>query len=80
MDSPGPCRGAFPGNLPLQLTSFVGRDRELNTIAQTAPVREAIAPDGSLPRAISAEEFGTLVRTSFNTYKKIAKEKNIVAD
>jgi tripartite-type tricarboxylate transporter receptor subunit TctC len=55
-------------------------NRELNTVAQTALVREAIAPDGSLPRAISAEEFGSLVRTSYNTYKKIAKEKNIVAD
>jgi tripartite-type tricarboxylate transporter receptor subunit TctC len=55
-------------------------NRELSTAANSAAVREAIAPDGSLPRNASPEEFAAQVRTSYASWKRLAKEKNIVVD
>jgi tripartite-type tricarboxylate transporter receptor subunit TctC len=55
-------------------------NRELTDIANSAAVREVIAADGSLPRAVSPENFAKEVRSSYETWKKIAREKNIVAD
>ena len=37
---------AFPGNLPLQLTSFVGRDQELNAIAKAFDTTRLVTVTG----------------------------------
>lgn len=55
-------------------------NRELNEVARTRAVNDVIALDGSLPRAISPEEFGTQVRSSYATWKRLANDKNLVVD
>ncbi len=55
-------------------------NRELNEAANSTAVRDMIAPDGSLPRAVSPDEFAMQVRTSYAAWKKLAKEKNIVVE
>lgn len=55
-------------------------NRELREVAQTKAVLDVISPDGSTPAALSPEEFGSRVRTSYQAWKKIAVEKNIVVE
>jgi tripartite-type tricarboxylate transporter receptor subunit TctC len=55
-------------------------NRELNEVAKSKAVREVIEPDGSAPRSLSADEFGSLVRDSYAAWKKLATAKNMVVD
>jgi tripartite-type tricarboxylate transporter receptor subunit TctC len=55
-------------------------NRELNEVAKSRAVLDIIGPDGSTPAAVTPEEFGARVRTSFTAWKKIAADKNIVVD
>ena len=55
-------------------------NQELNEAAKSAAVREAISQDGSLPRAVTPEEFGAQVRSSYTTWKQLAKDRNILVD
>jgi tripartite-type tricarboxylate transporter receptor subunit TctC len=53
-------------------------NRELNAVARSQAVRDVIEPDGSVPGALSSDEFGARVRASHAAWKKLAAEKNIV--
>ncbi|MEY4100164.1 MAG: hypothetical protein RL300_1335 [Pseudomonadota bacterium] len=55
-------------------------NRELNDIAKSKEVLQIIEPDGSSPKALTPEEFGSRVRNSYASWKKLATAKNIVAD
>jgi tripartite-type tricarboxylate transporter receptor subunit TctC len=55
-------------------------NRELNEVAKSSAVLAVIEPDGSTPRSLSPEEFGSRVRNSFAVWKKVATEKKIVVD
>ena len=68
---------APPGTPPALVQRL---NRELNEVARSKVVREVIEPDGSLPRALSPEEFGSRVRASYATWKKLAAAKNIVVE
>ena len=53
---------------------------ELNEVARTKAVRDVIEPDGSLPQSITPAVFGARVKADYAAWKKLAAEKNIVAD
>ncbi len=55
-------------------------NRELNEIAKSKEVRDIIEPDGSAPKSLTPEEFGARTRASYASWKKLATEKNIVAE
>jgi len=55
-------------------------NRELNEVAKSKPVQDMLALDGSVPVALTPEEFGSRVRSSYATWKKLASSKNIVAE
>lgn len=55
-------------------------NREINEIAQSKELRERMASDGAMPLALTPEEVGVRVRTSYATWKKLAAAKNIVAE
>lgn len=53
---------------------------ELNEVAKTKAVLDVIEPDGSVRQAITPEEFGNRVASGYSAWRKLATEKNIVAD
>jgi len=53
---------------------------ELNEAAKAKAVLDVIEPDGSVRQAISPEEFGARVASGYSAWRKLATEKNIVAD
>lgn len=53
---------------------------ELNEVAKTKAVLDVIEPDGSVRQAITPEEFGSRVASGYSAWRKLATEKNIVAD
>lgn len=55
-------------------------NRELNEIAKSKEMLQIIEPDGSAPRALTPEEFGAQVRNSYVSWKKLAADKNIIAE
>jgi tripartite-type tricarboxylate transporter receptor subunit TctC len=55
-------------------------NRELNEVAKSKAVRDVVELDGSMPIALSPDEFGARVRSSYAAWKKLATEKNIVVD
>lgn len=55
-------------------------NRELNEAAKTRAVHDLISPDGSVAVSLTPEQFGTKVRDSYATWKKLAVAKNIVAE
>jgi tripartite-type tricarboxylate transporter receptor subunit TctC len=55
-------------------------NRELNEVAKTKAVRDVVELDGSMPIALSPEEFGGRVRSSYAAWKKLATDKNIIVD
>lgn len=62
-------------------TALVQRlNRELNEVAGSKTVQDMIAVDGSVSVALSPEEFGSRVRNSYATWKKVAAAKNIISE
>lgn len=55
-------------------------NRELNEVAKSKTITDLVAIDGSVPVALSPEEFGAKVRNSYATWKKVASSKNIIAE
>jgi tripartite-type tricarboxylate transporter receptor subunit TctC len=55
-------------------------NRELNEVAKSREVLDIISQDGSVPQALTPEQFGARVRDSYVAYKNIATAKNIVAE
>ena len=55
-------------------------NRELNEVAKSKAVHDLVALDGSVPVPLTPEEFGSRVRNSYATWKKLASSKNIVAE
>jgi len=55
-------------------------NRELNEVAKSRAVLDVIGQDGSVPRALTPQEFGSTVRSSYAAWKKLATDKNIVVD
>jgi len=55
-------------------------NRELNEVAKSKLVHDMVAVDGSVPVALTPEEFGSRVRNSYATWKKLAESKNIIAE
>lgn len=55
-------------------------NRELNEIAKSKAIVDLVEPDAQSSRALTPEEFGAFVKKSHADWKKIAMEKNIVAE
>ena len=53
---------------------------EFNEVAKSKAVLDVIQPDGSVLQSVSPSEFGARVRSGFLAWKKLAADKNIVAD
>lgn len=55
-------------------------NREVNEIANTPEIRAITQGDGALPLAMTPEELSRRVRDDYNTWKRLAAEKNIVTE
>ena len=55
-------------------------NHEINEIAQTPELRRLAEADGAAPVLASPEELKRRVQDDFNTWKRLATQKNIVID
>jgi tripartite-type tricarboxylate transporter receptor subunit TctC len=55
-------------------------NREINEIAKSKEVADQLAFDGQLAKPLTSEEFGSRVRRSYDTWRRISIEKKIVAE
>ena len=55
-------------------------NREINEIAKSKEVADQLAFDGQLAKPLTSEEFGSRVRRSYDTWRRISIEKKLVAE
>lgn len=67
-----------PAGTPAALITRL--NREINELARTPDIRSLLEADGALPTPYSPAEVAQRVREDFAAWKKIATDKNIVAE
>ncbi len=66
-----------PGTSPELVQRY---NRELLEIAKSREIRDLAAREDGVPLSWTPEQFGAQIRTSYDQYKRVAAEKNIVLE
>jgi tripartite-type tricarboxylate transporter receptor subunit TctC len=68
----------LPSGTPPAIVQRLNKD--INEIAKTEKMRALMASDGGVPLAQTPEQISVSMRESFSVFKKLATEKNLIAE